>query len=334
MAFIQWADAATRMAAEMDAKLATALEFAFGNSVAFVLAKWRAIVAESKQKKYAMQRLVGLLTGFGLENLGKHVLMAWHQVVKDSHIGTAHLRKAENHHRARILDSVFLSWKIQSMPLTPGEHLKLLGERGDDVWDRDYDDAGDSTQLHAQVLVRRVRSMYDGRDPDSDEDVVDDVSSIRGKTPESGMLGVAHRARAGTFSAGGGRSGGLKLEPAAASASGRLGGGKRTTWADSENDLDSPSTPASSLAPRRLGLGGSAGSAGGGLVGTKSHRPAALSLSARRAGAVAGGGSPSVNKPPLTGGGGGGGGFCGECGSAYTRPGQKFCMECGHPAAR
>ena len=27
----------------------------------------------------------------------------------------------------------------------------------DDVWDRDYDDAGDPTQLHAQVLVRRVR---------------------------------------------------------------------------------------------------------------------------------------------------------------------------------
>jgi len=74
IAFIKWADAATSAAAAMHAKVAQAMEFAFGNSVAFVLAKWHAVVKESKGKKTAMQRLVRLLSGFQTGNLGGAVL--------------------------------------------------------------------------------------------------------------------------------------------------------------------------------------------------------------------------------------------------------------------
>jgi hypothetical protein len=51
-------------------------------------------------------------------------------------------REAEDHHRNRVLESCFLSWKIQSQPLTAGEHLKLLGRREYDVWDQDTDEVG------------------------------------------------------------------------------------------------------------------------------------------------------------------------------------------------
>jgi hypothetical protein len=348
MAFIQWADAATKAAADMDAKLATALEFAFGNSIAFVLSKWRAIVAESKQKKFAMQRLIGLLTGFGSVNLGKHTLLAWRQVVRDAQVGTHHLRKAESHYRNRMLDSCFLSWKIQSMPLTPGQHLKMLGERGDDVWDRDYDDAGDPTQLHAQVLVRRVRSMYDGHDPDTDDETAEDIVSIRGRTPDSGTQGVAGRAKA--FASGGAAVGGRGAASGgargggAASTGGRFGGQRSATWVDDGEEGGSPSTPA--VVPRRLGMGsGSATSSGtaaaprsalrsgGGVVSSR-----VASLSGKRGGSVSAGSGMSVgggtagSSGGKSVGGGGGGGFCAECGAPYTRAGQKFCMECGTPA--
>ena len=83
----------------MDAKLAKAMEHAFGNSIAFVLAKWRGLVQDEKQKKMAMQRLVGLLAGCQLENLGVHVIHGWRDVVRQSQLGTSHLRKADNHRK-------------------------------------------------------------------------------------------------------------------------------------------------------------------------------------------------------------------------------------------
>jgi len=43
LAFVRWADNATRAAAQMSNKVAAALEFAFGKSVAFVLAKWQGL---------------------------------------------------------------------------------------------------------------------------------------------------------------------------------------------------------------------------------------------------------------------------------------------------
>ena len=192
--FTQWIDAQNAGAAEMDAKLAKAMQMAFGNSIAFVVSKWRGLVQDEKQKKMAMQRLVGLLAGCQLENLGVHVIHGWRDVVRQSRLGTAHLRKADNHRQFKIMDSCFLAWKVIAAPLTQFEHNRLL-DRGMDAWDRDFDDKGDSAEVHAQVLARRVRSMFDGRDPDEDDDD-GHVEEIRKKAPTTGMRGVLSRAAA------------------------------------------------------------------------------------------------------------------------------------------
>ena len=76
-AYARWAEATRAADAELEAKLAKAMEFAFGATLALTVNKWRAVVAESKQKKLAMQRIAALLTGFGLENLALHVTRAW-----------------------------------------------------------------------------------------------------------------------------------------------------------------------------------------------------------------------------------------------------------------
>ena len=105
---------------------------------------------------------------------------------------------------------------------------------------------------------------------------------------------------------------------------GSTGGGrfgrKTTSWVDDgEDGAGSPSTPA--VAPRRLGIGGSAG-------GASSSAPKGVLRSGGSVGAGSGLGASGGGG----GGGGGGMGFCAECGAPYTRPGQKFCMECGTPA--
>ena len=193
-AFNQWIESVHAASTEMEAKLAKAMEWAFGASLSLTMSKWRALVKGEKQRKMAMQRMVGLLTGFGLDNLGVHVLHAWREVCLEKQRGTAHLRKADNHRRARVLDQAFLSWKIQSMPLSDADHAKMLGQGADDVWDHDYDDKGDTTQVHAQVLVRRTRAMFDGLNPDSDEDTQDLIEEDRRATPGTGMRGVMSRA--------------------------------------------------------------------------------------------------------------------------------------------
>jgi len=60
---------------------------------------------------------------------------------------------------------------------------------------------GDSTSLHAQVLVRRTRAMFDGRDPDDDDESREDEAAIRLASPAIGPAGTlvtaktaAHRA--------------------------------------------------------------------------------------------------------------------------------------------
>ena len=106
LAFMQWADAATAAAAVSEAKLATALEFAFGNAAGLLLANWRAVVAASTHKRIAMRHLVALLAGFALENVGTHALAAWRTAVSETHKDAIHLRKATSHYRSRVLDQV------------------------------------------------------------------------------------------------------------------------------------------------------------------------------------------------------------------------------------
>ena len=81
-AYARWAEATRAADAELEAKLAKAMEFAFGATLALTVNKWRAVVAESKQKKLAMQRIAALLTGFGLENLALHVTRAWLELAR------------------------------------------------------------------------------------------------------------------------------------------------------------------------------------------------------------------------------------------------------------
>ena len=262
----QWIDAQNAGAAEMDAKLAKAMEHAFGNSIAFVLAKWRGLVQDEKQKKMAMQRLVGLLAGCQLENLGVHVIHGWRDVVRQSQLGTSHLRKADNHRKYKIMDSCFLAWKVVAAPLTQFEHNRLL-DRGMDAWDRDFDEKGDSTEVHAQVLARRVRSMFDGKDPDEDDDD-GHVEEIRSRAPTTGMRGVLSRAAAIAASGG---------PPKAPDGGGGGGGGREASIPgsfkyDSDSDDEKPSrgvggratsvVPQSAIAPKAKGGAGFCGECG------------------------------------------------------------------------
>ena len=224
-AFNQWIESVHAASTEMEAKLAKAMEWAFGASLSLTMSKWRALVKGEKQRKMAMQRMVGLLTGFGLENLGVHVLHAWREVCLEKQRGTAHLRKADNHRRARVLDQAFLSWKIQSMPLSDADHAKMLGQGADDVWDHDYDDKGDTTQVHAQVLVRRTRAMFDGLNFDSDEDTQDLIEEDRRATPGTGMRGVMSRA--------------MKISQSGAGAAPKTA---TQSWALSDSDSDDDDT--------------------------------------------------------------------------------------------
>ena len=269
-AFNQWIESVHAASTEMEAKLAKAMEWAFGASLSLTMSKWRALVKGEKQRKMAMQRMVGLLTGFGLDNLGVHVLHAWREVCLEKQRGTAHLRKADNHRRARVLDQAFLSWKVQSMPLSDADHAKMLGQGADDVWDHDYDDKGDTTQVHAQVLVRRTRAMFDGLNPDSDEDTQDLIEEDRRATPGTGMRGVMSRA--------------MKISQSGAGAAPKTA---TQSWALSDSDSDDDDSMLS---------------AARGVGGRMSSVPPASSA---------------------------GGAYCRSCGAKFTRPGAKFCSECG-----
>ena len=134
---------------------------------------------DRQTKRRAMQRIVALLTGFGLENLGAHALQAWLEVCREKQRGTAHLRKADNHRKGVVMEAAFLSWRVQAAPLSEADHLKALGRGRDDVWDKDYDSDDNPTELHATILVRRTRAMFDGRDPDSDDETRDDVEAAK-----------------------------------------------------------------------------------------------------------------------------------------------------------
>jgi protein SFI1 len=197
-AFARWAEATRVAEAELDAKLAKAMEFAFGATLALTVGKWRAVVAESKKKKMAMQRIAALLTGFGLENLAVHVLSAWLELARERKKSAARALFADQHRRAKMLDAAFLSWKVQSQPLSEADYLKAIGGNADDIWDRDFDDRGDPTELHAQTLVRRTRAMFDGRNPDLDDEALEDLEAIRLATPNasaSAAKGMLSRVR-------------------------------------------------------------------------------------------------------------------------------------------
>ena len=197
-AFARWAEAMRFAEAELEAKLAKAMEFAFGATLALTLSKWRALVAESRRKKMAMQRIAALLTGFGLENLALHVLRAWLESARERRRSARRVFRADAHRRAKTLDAAFLSWKVQSQPLRQADYLKAIGENADDVWDRDFDDRGDPTELRAQMLVRRARAMFDGRDPDADDEAREDLEAIRSATPsraKSSAKGLVSRVR-------------------------------------------------------------------------------------------------------------------------------------------
>ena len=165
-------------AAEMEKKLAKAMEWAFGASLAMTMSKWRAAVAEEKTKRRAMQRIVALLTGFGLENLGAHVLQAWLEVCREKQRGTAHLRKADNHRKGVVMEAV-LSWRVQAAPLS----ARTTSRR----WDEGATTSG--TRITTRTTTRRrpvpfwsgrARSaMFDGRDPDSDDETRDDVEAAK-----------------------------------------------------------------------------------------------------------------------------------------------------------
>ena len=195
-AYARWAEATRAADAELEAKLAKAMEFAFGATLALTVNKWRAVVAESKQKKLAMQRIAALLTGFGLENLALHVTRAWLDLARARRESAKRVFRADKHRRAKTLDAAFLSWKVQSQPLSQGDYLKAIGSNADDIWDRDFDDRGDPTSVHAQTLVRRTRAMFDGRDPDFDDEAREDLEAIRLGTPApSAKKGIVSRVR-------------------------------------------------------------------------------------------------------------------------------------------
>ena len=195
-AYARWAEATRAADAEAEAKLAKAMEFAFGATLALTVNKWRAVVAESKQKKLAMQRIAALLTGFGLENLALHVTRAWLELARARRESAKRVFRADKHRRAKTLDAAFLSWKVQSQPLSQGDYLKAIGTNADDIWDRDFDDRGDPTSVHAQTLVRRTRAMFDGRDPDFDDEAREDLEAIRLGTPApSAKKGIVSRVR-------------------------------------------------------------------------------------------------------------------------------------------
>ena len=130
-AFNQWIESVHAASTEMEAKLAKAMEWAFGAS----LVPHHEQMARTRNTREAAKDGDAahgwLLTGFGLDNLGVHVLHAWREVCLEKQRGTAHLRKADNHRRARVLDQAFLSWKIQSMPLSDADHAKMLGQGAD-----------------------------------------------------------------------------------------------------------------------------------------------------------------------------------------------------------
>ena len=195
-AYARWAEATRAADAELEAKLAKAMEFAFGATLTLTVNKWRAVVAESKQKKLAMQRIAALLTGFGLENLALHVTRAWLELARARRESAKRVFRADKHRRAKTLDAAFLSWKVQSQPLSQGDYLKAIGSNADDIWDRDFDDRGDPTSVHAQTLVRRTRAMFDGRDPDFDDEAREDLEAIRLGTPApSAKKGIVSRVR-------------------------------------------------------------------------------------------------------------------------------------------
>ena len=156
------------------------------------------------------------------------------------------------------------------MPLSDADHAKMLGQGADDVWDHDYDDKGDTTQVHAQVLVRRTRAMFDGLNPDSDEDTQDLIEEDRRATPGTGMRGVMSRA--------------MKISQSGAGAA--------------------PKT-----APQ-----------GGALTDPESDDAVSMRSAAR------GVGGRMSSVPPAS---SAGGAYCRSCGAKFTRPGAKFCSECG-----
>ena len=180
-AFARWVEVTRLAEAELELKLAKATEFAFGTTLAFTVNKWRALVAESRRKRMAMQRIAALLMGFGLENLALHVLRAWLEAVRESRRSAKRVFRADSHRRAKTLEATFLAWKVQSQPLREADYLKAILEDADSIWDRDVDDRGDPTELYAPALVRRKRAEFDGRDPDAsdDDEAREDLEAIR-----------------------------------------------------------------------------------------------------------------------------------------------------------
>ena len=241
-AFARWAEAVRVADAEAEAKLAKAMEFAFGATLALTVGKWRAVVAESKQKKLAMQRIAALLTGFGLTNLAAHVTRAWLELARARRESEKRVFRADKHRRAKTLDAAFLSWKVQSRPLSQADYLKAIGGNADDIWDRDFDDRGDPvTSTRAQTLVRRTRAMFDGRDPDFDDEAREDLEAIRLGTPApSAKKGMASRVRS--------RAASLASSPPVPTA--------RASGADSDSDDDDAMVTRRARTPLGEGVGG------------------------------------------------------------------------------
>jgi protein SFI1 len=335
--FQQWLRTSQELASEMDAKLRSALEFAFGSTLIFTLNKWRAVVQEGKRKKFAMQRLIALLAGCNLENTARHVLLEWKNVCLETQRGTMHLRKADNHFAFRVMDQAFLSWRVQARPLTMEEHVGTIA-LGSSVWDKDYDDDGHDTATHATVLVRRTRAMFDGKNPDSEDEAEEDVEEIVAKAPATGVRGVLARASA--------LSGVDSLAPEeepsfllGASGYRNAGGGgdklassmRRAKEEEEEEETYFRPGPRSNLAASNRFSTPSGRDVGGSSARARARSMIAPSTVGHGGGGGGGSVAPRRSVPASAGAASRSAGFCSDCGAAYARAGQKFCMECGAP---
>ena len=77
----------------------------------------------------------------------------------------------------------FLSWRVQAAP-READHLKALGRGRDDVWDKDYDRTT-TRRAPRDHFGQAHAAMFDGRDPDSDDETRDDVAAKR-RRPRAG----------------------------------------------------------------------------------------------------------------------------------------------------
>jgi hypothetical protein len=181
--FREWREAARAAERETRLKASRASAFAFRKRLCVSVTRWRVSVAAAARKTRAVRRVVRALAEFWVLNFGREALRAWLRLVRERRRSATRARGAETYRRFKVTESAFLSWKVFSTPVSAADHPTAFGSFASDVWDDDFDDRGDPVEVRARVLVRRARAMFEGRNPDEEEDVSEDEASTRFPAP-------------------------------------------------------------------------------------------------------------------------------------------------------